>query len=368
MKKILVIEDELPVRENIIELLTEEKYDVIGASNGVEGVKAAWEHLPDLIICDILMPKLDGYSVLAILSRDKKTALIPFIFLTARTGRDDQRAGMELGADDYVTKPFTREELLNAIVVRMDKQDKMVDQIRRKLEGIRENVFQALPHELMEPLSLILGFSAALSQPEQAMDHDQVVNLANDIHTSAKHLLRLIQNYLLYAELERIGSDPQRLNAYLMADRSCETRAIVDIAWVVAEQENRQADFTCEIENALVALTEDVLQKIVEELLENAFLNTKPGCQVNISGKISPPNSYILTIVDAGQGMPVDQIADIVSTIQYDERLHENQDGNLNLILVKRLSELNQGQFNLDSEAGKGTTAKVILPLAKFPV
>lgn len=368
MRKILVIEDELPVRENIIELLTEEGYQAIGASNGVEGVKAAWEHLPDLIICDILMPKLDGYSVLAVLGRDKKTALIPFIFLTARTGRDQQRAGMELGADDYVTKPFTRQELLNAIVVRMDKQAKIFDQVRRKMGGLRENVIQALPHELMEPLSLILGYSATLSHPDQVLDHHQVLHMANDIHTSANHLLRLIRNYLLYAELEMMGSDPRRLSAYLTDDRPCDAQAISEIAWVVAEQENRQADFTCEVEASSLQLSENDLQKISEELLENALLNTKPGCRVHLNGRVSLPDSYALTITDMGEGMPVEQIAEIESNLQYDERLHEYQDGNLSLILVRRLAEINQGHFSLTSEVEKGTTVEVTLPLAKFPV
>lgn len=115
MKTILIIEDEDPIRLNIMDLLDAENYNVISATDGVKGVQLARDHHPDLIVCDIMMPELDGYGVLAELRGDAATASIPFIFLTARAERSDQRRGMELGADDYLTKPFTRRELLDAI-------------------------------------------------------------------------------------------------------------------------------------------------------------------------------------------------------------------------------------------------------------
>src|ERR1035437_6678604 len=122
MKNILVVEDEENVLENILELLNAEGYSSYGAQDGEEGINLAWEKHPDLIICDILMPKLDGYGVLALLSNEPATARIPFIFLTARTERENIRKGMDLGADDYIMKPFTRKELLQAIQTRLEKQ------------------------------------------------------------------------------------------------------------------------------------------------------------------------------------------------------------------------------------------------------
>ena len=125
MKNILVVEDEENVRENILELLSAEGYSSYGAKDGEEGICLAKEKHPDLIICDILMPKLDGYKVLSVLTKETATARIPFIFLTAKTERDNMRKGMDLGADDYITKPFTRKELLQAIQIRLEKQVKL---------------------------------------------------------------------------------------------------------------------------------------------------------------------------------------------------------------------------------------------------
>ena len=126
MKKILIIEDNPDVRENTAEILELSNYEVVTAENGKEGVKAASEELPDLIICDVMMPELDGFGVLRILSQNPVTATIPFIFLTARTEKSDFRKGMSLGADDYITKPFDDVDLLNAIEIRLKKHEKFM--------------------------------------------------------------------------------------------------------------------------------------------------------------------------------------------------------------------------------------------------
>src|SRR5688572_22508229 len=125
MKKILLIEDNQDVRENTAEILQLSGYDVTTAENGKVGVEKASTSKPDLIICDIMMPVLDGYGVLHMLSRNNETANIPFIFLTAKAERVDFRKGMEMGADDYITKPFDDIELLNAIERRLKKVDLM---------------------------------------------------------------------------------------------------------------------------------------------------------------------------------------------------------------------------------------------------
>lgn len=121
MKKILLIEDDTTLRENTAELLQMSGYEMFTASNGKKGIELAKEYYPDLIICDIMMPELDGYGVLEKLSESKITNKIPFIFLSAKSEKKEIRKGMELGADDYLTKPFEEEELINAIESRLAK-------------------------------------------------------------------------------------------------------------------------------------------------------------------------------------------------------------------------------------------------------
>lgn len=121
MNKILIIEDNQDIRENIQEILELDGYEVVAAENGKEGVRLATEKLPNLILCDIMMPELDGYGVLHILSKKEETLGIPFIFLTAKAERTDVRKGMTLGADDYIIKPFDESDLLTAIENRLKK-------------------------------------------------------------------------------------------------------------------------------------------------------------------------------------------------------------------------------------------------------
>lgn len=135
-KKILLIEDNPEMRENTAEILELAAYNVVTATNGKEGVKLAQQEQPDLIICDIMMPELDGYGVLHMLGKDDQTASVPFIFLTAKAERNDQRKGMTMGADDYLTKPYDDVELLNAVEIRLQKSERLRAGFSRNAEGL----------------------------------------------------------------------------------------------------------------------------------------------------------------------------------------------------------------------------------------
>jgi len=136
MKKILLIEDNLEVRENTAEILELSSYEVVTAENGKIGIIKAQEEKIDLIICDIMMPVLDGYGVLHILNKSLDTAKIPFIFLTAKAERADMRKGMNLGADDYLTKPFDDTELLDAVEIRLKKSEQLSNEGAADFDGL----------------------------------------------------------------------------------------------------------------------------------------------------------------------------------------------------------------------------------------
>src|SRR4051812_37092296 len=153
MKKILLIEDNKEMRENTAEILELAHYKVVSAKNGKEGVELAAKESPDLIICDIMMPVLDGYGVLHLVSKNPATAGIPFIFMTAKAERSDFRKGMEMGADDYVTKPFDDIELLNAIEVRLKKAEVLQHQYAASPQGLAQFVKDVKGTGLLQQLS-----------------------------------------------------------------------------------------------------------------------------------------------------------------------------------------------------------------------
>lgn len=179
MTKILVIEDEGAVRNNILMLLKAEGFQVSGAENGEMGIEMAKEHPPDLIICDILMPGIDGYGVLTQLQQNRKTALIPFIFLTAKAERSEIRQGIELGADDYLTKPFDADELLGAIAARLKKQEQLYqrfdllsDELDRfeQLVTAKDEMLTHFSEQMRSPLSnlrLVVEMLSNESEPEK---------------------------------------------------------------------------------------------------------------------------------------------------------------------------------------------------------
>lgn len=170
MKTILVIEDETSVRNNLLKLLQAEGFQTLSAENGTYGIKIAQSESPDLILCDIMMPEMTGYDVLEILRSDKVTSTIPFIFLTAKADRSDLRQGMLLGADDYLTKPFTRQELLGAIATRLSKYD-----------AVNERYTTALKNAT-EQLNRLAYYDSVTGLPNRLLLRDRFQQICNTIH------------------------------------------------------------------------------------------------------------------------------------------------------------------------------------------
>lgn len=152
MKKILIIEDDENIRENTTEILELENYKVISAKNGKLGIEMARKDHPDLILCDIMMPEIDGYDVLHALSNTKKTGSIPFIFLTSKSDKSDIRKGMSLGADDYLTKPFDDVQLLEAIKCRLNKNEFLRKEFSKNITGFTEFLEEASDQMNLEVL------------------------------------------------------------------------------------------------------------------------------------------------------------------------------------------------------------------------
>ncbi|HEY9891968.1 MAG TPA: EAL domain-containing protein [Candidatus Sericytochromatia bacterium] len=210
MKTILVIEDEEFVRENILELLDAEGFEAFGAENGKIGFELAKVKVPDLILCDVMMPGLDGYGVLTALRQDSVLASIPFIFLTAKASKSDLRQGMELGADDYLTKPFTRAELLGAIGTRLKKQAAVEDRYYAELQQTKAKLNYLIHNDSLTNLPNRFSLREQFKQiqktdssPEQLVTVLSVgLDRFNQINT---HLGNSIGDLLLKAVAERLS-------------------------------------------------------------------------------------------------------------------------------------------------------------------
>ncbi len=192
MKKILLIEDQPVMRRNIQTILEMEGFDVIAAENGGKGVAAAKSAPPDLILCDVMMPELDGYGVLTALREDEKTATIPFIFLTARGEKADLRTGMNLGADDYLAKPVSSDELVAAINARFERQrahDRRLEKEVGQAGGFNPDFSSAKP---LEKLGLTEREAEVLLWVAQGKSNGDIAILLGMAETTVKrHLSNL---------------------------------------------------------------------------------------------------------------------------------------------------------------------------------
>ncbi|MGQ9887180.1 MAG: hybrid sensor histidine kinase/response regulator [Aggregatilineales bacterium] len=360
--KILVIEDERSVLQSTLQILALEGYDVRGASNGRDGVAYAREYLPDLVICDIMMPGMNGYEVLATLRDLSVTALTPFIFLTARADRRDVRRGMNLGADDYLTKPFTAAELIDSIEARLRISQKVQRITEERLNQLRNSVLLAVPHELRTPLTSVLGFSEMMISEGLALEPEQMVQMARYIYTAAERLSRLVENHLLYAQTEIMRLDAGHADIFL--NGTCQTcKAVEPQALETASRAGRLSDLRLEVRDAVAAIREEYLRKIVAELVDNACRFSAEATPVLVRGAVSG-GVYALEIADHGRGMSAEEIASIGTYIQFGRAYYEQQGAGLGLIIARRLAEIHGGRLDVTSAPGRGTTVRVEVPLA----
>ena len=213
MKKILVIDDEEWLREMVHMALQRKGFDVIEAENGAAGIETARRELPDLILCDVNMEKVNGYLTLSALRSEPATAAIPFILMTGLADNAGMRHGMELGADDYLPKPFAIEALYAAVDARLRKAQALRQQAEKKLADLRDNISMMLPHELRTPLNGIIAYGEILSTGAANLPPAEIAEMGQVIYQSGKRLERLVENFLIYAQIELLGADPQKVSA-----------------------------------------------------------------------------------------------------------------------------------------------------------
>lgn len=364
MYHVLAIEDEPNILDNILEILEAEGYTAHGARNGLEGVQAAQELVPDLILCDIMMPEMDGYQVLLELRNNRSTMAIPLIFLTAKAERPSIRYGMELGADDYITKPFKPSEITSAVQARLKKQADMVEQYETRLERLRDNIIHSVPHELRTPLMGIMSCVDFLLMDEGANFSDSTQKLLQIVQRSAQRLQRLIENYLLYAQIQIISVDQERMRALQRIQISNPGAIMAYAAETKANEYDRAEDLQMELDDSPnIASSEEDLRKLTLELVDNAFKFSAAHSPVQVQSYVDGAY-YQITITNQGRGMTVQQISSVAAYNQFERKLHEQQGSGLGLIIAKRLAELHGGELTIRSEPGNQTTVFVQLPVA----
>jgi signal transduction histidine kinase len=236
------------------------------------------------------------------------------------------------------------------------------ERTEQKLNTLREQILLSLPHELRTPLTSIMGYSELLMDNEDSLPPDEIVQIGTSIYRSALRLHRLVENYLIYVQINLISQNPAILERLLVSGTAEPHILIAAQASQIAQRHNRENDLYLELDEIpQVMILDEYLGKVVEELVDNAFKFSSPGTPVYVR-MLHYNTCCLLEIEDQGRGMSDEQIAAIGAYMQFDRKHYEQQGGGFGLIIAKRLVELHQGQFTVASAAHKGTTVRIVLP------
>jgi two-component system, sensor histidine kinase and response regulator len=365
MSKILVIDDEPWMRELIRVAMELRKFEVIEAADSVEGDAMARTHLPDVILCDINMDKAGaGFTTLAKLREDAATAAIPFILMTGMADTAGMRHGMELGADDYLPKPFTVDELYATVNARLQKVQTVRKEAERKLTTLRTHISLMMPHEMRTPLNGIISNAELLATSAATLGTAAIAEMGQEIYQSGQRLERLIENFLFYARLEIVATDAGSIAA-LRSARTDQAAAIIRTTVPEkAESAKRSADLILFVEETPVPMAEDYLKKIVTEVVQNGFKFSSLGTPVKVSLK-PDGEQVVFSVSDCGRGFANEHIRNIDAYVQFERKMADEQGLGLGLAIVKKLAELHGGSLAIESRAGEGSTVTIKLPQVK---
>ncbi|TAL68459.1 MAG: response regulator [Bacteroidetes bacterium] len=355
-KKILVIDDAEYILESTSTLLRFEGYDVYTAADGLTGIEIASNVAPDLILCDISMPGLDGYGVLEKVRNLPNTTTTPFIFLTALTEKKNMRTGMEKGADDYIVKPYTRNELIAAIDAQWKRHSLIEKQVQDKVDKVGKSVIYALPHEFRTVLNEVINSARYINNSADGIKPKEVKELAEDIISSAMRLMKIAENFLFYVSLESIISNPQK-KTMLRSFSTAEPIAMAeDIAQLIADKYGRRNDvnFLNNVTGIKAQIASESYHKIIDELMDNALRFSEKETKIYINSWIED-FMFFVSIKDNGRGMSQEQISSIAALSQFDRSVYEQQGVGLGLVIAKKLVELHDGTFKIDSRIQLGT-------------
>jgi two-component system sensor histidine kinase/response regulator len=359
MKRILVIEDDPSVRHVIVEALEMRGWIPVEAADGEEGLERAQGEVPDLVLCDIQMPKLDGYGVLRGMRQNGALATIPFVFLTGHGDKPMMRQAMEQGADDFIVKPFTISELLAAVDARFQKQAVLEKTVDKKLQALRDSLRFALPHELVTPLNTILGFAQLLLEnPDQPA---QVREFAAHIKGAGERLRGLIEKFLVYAQVELAITDPKQREAFTQRPPAPTEEAILTVAQRVANEEKRLEDLKLEVQPTEHRIAPSHLERLLRELVENACRFSQSGTPILVTASRTG-SALELRVIDQGRGFTAEQINEVSANLQFDRKLSEQQGTGLGLAICRRLAELYSGTLEIHSVPSERTVVHVHLP------
>jgi len=364
MKKILVIDDELGFRETIGTLLRHKGYEVLDAPDGLAGVKLARTNKPDLVISDVIMEPVDGYMTLSILRQQPDTSRIPFVLVTGNGESAGVRKGLVLGADDYLHKPFTPDELLQTVGNLLDRRNASLEAAAEQVNRLRSLLAEPLDGPMNDTVSSLSGDAAQLSASCAAAEDGELKDLGARMFGTALRLRREIQRSILLAQVEVIAGSPDAVEVLRQAE-NCSLGETVDVELRrEAERQGRSSDLQVNIRDARVQIGSLALSKVLEELIGDAFQCSPANSSVFVTSSASEQHVSlsIENRVSHREPRGVGDPAEPAIISREPEPVMEAGDG---LWFARRLVEIHGGKLNVIRRSKHRAAVHLNLPVSR---
>lgn len=360
---ILVIEDNPTNMGVLFNLLRKAKFRVLTATDGEEGLNHARLAMPDLILLDVLMPGIDGFETCGLLKENPVTKDIPVIFMTALSETAEKVKGFELGAADYITKPFQCDEVLARIrkEITIQEQKKALLRLNAMLSeanATKDKFFSIIAHDLRTPFSALIGATGFLIESFDRLEIRIIKDFLTDINTSSKEVFALVGNLLEWSRSQTgtLAYEPERINISEIIKKNI----------LLAEQHARQKKvrITYTMEECLLADADpNMMDTVVRNLLSNAIKFTARGGAASVTAYESG-DTIGISVSDTGIGISEENIGKLFRIdVRLSTRGTDDEGGTgLGLILCKEFIEKNKGQIRVESKEGRGTTFHFTLP------
>jgi two-component system sensor histidine kinase/response regulator len=367
--KILVIDDDPVLCGEVADWLGVEGFEVLSAEDGIVGVKYAYDNVPQLIVCDISVPHLDGYGVLLEIRANPATSNTPIIFTGAKKSEKKLHLGLSFDADEFIPKPFTQSELLQAIHTRLQKKsleqmelERQVAQLEQALASqeeqrlLKAKMIAMVVHDFRNPLASILSSSNLVRDYADRMDEQRRFMHMNRIDASVRYLISMLDELLVLAQIDS-GSlvfTPVSLDLGYLLQKIVEEFQLINI-------NSHKISFENSLEVQVIADSR-LLRQIVSNLISNAVKYSPSGGVVRVT--LDKNNQQlVLKVIDHGIGISdVDQ-ASFLDAFQRGSNVGNIPGTGLGLTIVKRAVELCGGDIQVESQIGSGTTMTVVLPM-----
>ena len=351
MDTILIVEDEINVRENLVELLTNEGFNCIEAEDGLSGTKIIKSELPDLILCDLMMPKIDGFEFYQIVKSMTHEQFLPFIFLTARTDEESIQYAMGMGADDYITKPFKADELLERIKSRLWKKKS----IEQNFDQLKMNISLYVPHELRTPLISILGYTELMLSDFDNFSDAEKKDMLGSIQHSGLRLDNRIEKFMKFSELKLATFEKKELQKdEHINPAKCNYLEKLEKS---SECSHRLSDISFKFDDADLLISARDFEAMMLELLENSCKFSTITSQIEVSGVVLK-DSYEITVKN--EGTEID--SSVLESFYQKDKNYNQQNGNgLGLSIVKMI--LKKYNAHIKIFADEAINIKVSFPI-----